>query len=32
VGNAKVGVSHEFVVGVALVYKPKYDKVNIFTT
>jgi hypothetical protein len=30
VGNAKVGVSHEFVVDMALVYEPKYEKVSIF--
>jgi hypothetical protein len=30
VGNGKVGVSHEFVVDMALVYESKYEKVNIF--
>jgi hypothetical protein len=32
VGNAKVGVSHEYVVDVAPIYKPKFDKENIFIT
>jgi hypothetical protein len=32
VGNAKVGVSHEYVVDVAPICKPKYGKVNIFIT
>jgi hypothetical protein len=32
VGNAKVGVSHEYVVDVAPICKQKYDKVNIFIT